>query len=614
MQKMNYLWVMQNKLVLLSIYLIVSGMNIHAQALAFHDARGWAAETPGGRDGRILRVTNLNASGAGSFTAALAAEGARIIVFEVGGIIDLQGSRITIREPFLTIAGQTAPSPGITIIDGSVSVHTHDVIIRHIRIRPGAARHSKDWEPDGITTDAAWNVIIDHCSISWAVDENCSASGPQFDGSTADEWRANTSHSITMSNNIISEGLSQATHTKGEHSKGSLIHDNVTEVAILNNIYAHNVKRNPYFKGGARGVVLNNYIYNPEGSAIRYNLVESEWTGHPHETGQMAVIGNVLQYGPSTDNIVLLDVDNGDCEVFMEDNIALNYSGNNTNLYYGSDSKLTDTIPVWHDNLHPIPASNVRDYVIKNAGARPWDRDEIDIRIINEMLTISGGIIDFETERGGFPDLPETYRTFNEEEWDLNTMLKPAPTVDIISPEQSAQFHPDSAISVELVAYDMDGEISFTELYINGVSEGQDSTAPYQWALIGLNPGNYQLVAIAKDDSNLISYSDTIVVTVLNTSEITPETSPDQFDLAIVNYPNPFNPVTNFQYTLQSKSSVVLSVYTLTGQRVETLINKLQNAGTYTISWDASDRASGVYFYMIKTDKSHTLSKCLLMK
>ena len=209
--------------------------------------QGWAAITQGGRGGQILRVTNLNAQGAGSLAEAIATSGPRIIVFEVGGVIDLQGASLSIENPYVTIAGQTAPSPGITIIDGPLSIKTHDVILQHIRVRPGASRHVTGWEPDGISTTSAYNVIIDHCSVSWAVDENCSASGPRFDGATPDEWRANTSHAITMSNNIIAEGLSNATHTKGEHSKGSLIHDNVTEGAILKNFYASNQVRNPLF-------------------------------------------------------------------------------------------------------------------------------------------------------------------------------------------------------------------------------------------------------------------------------------------------------------------------------------------------------------------------------
>ena len=104
---------------------------------AFPGAVGWAAQTPGGRGGRILRVTNLNASGPGSLREAIEAQGPRIVVFEVGGVIDFGRTVLDIREPYLTIAGQTAPSPGITIIRGGIDIRTHDVILRHLRIRTG---------------------------------------------------------------------------------------------------------------------------------------------------------------------------------------------------------------------------------------------------------------------------------------------------------------------------------------------------------------------------------------------------------------------------------------------------------------------------------------------
>src|SRR5688572_15121070 len=112
---------------------------VSAATAAFPGAQGWAAQTPGGRGGRIIRVTNLNASGPGSFRAALEAEGPRMVVFEVAGVIDMGLSTWTIDQPFLTIAGQTAPSPGITLIRGGIDIRTHDVIVRHTRIRTGAS-------------------------------------------------------------------------------------------------------------------------------------------------------------------------------------------------------------------------------------------------------------------------------------------------------------------------------------------------------------------------------------------------------------------------------------------------------------------------------------------
>jgi hypothetical protein len=187
-------------------------------------------------------VTTLAADGPGSFAQAIRVSEPRIVVFEVGGVIDLDGRILAIEDPYLTIAGQTAPSPGITLIRGGLQVRTHDVVIRHIRIRPGEAGHAKSsgWEPDALATSSAYDVIVDHCSFSWATDENLSASGPRFDGDSPDKWRRGTSHRITFSNNIIAEGLSHSTHSKGEHSKGSLIHDNADKIAIVGNLFTSN--------------------------------------------------------------------------------------------------------------------------------------------------------------------------------------------------------------------------------------------------------------------------------------------------------------------------------------------------------------------------------------
>jgi pectate lyase len=394
---------------------------------AFPDAQGWAAYTPGGRGGKILRVTNLKAGGSGSFAAAAQAKGPRIIVFEVGGVIDLQKTSISIREPFLTIAGQTAPNPGITLIRGGIHVSTHDVVIRHLRVRPGeaGARKKSGWEVDGIAT-GSYNIIVDHCSCTWATDENLSASGPRFDGKNVAEWRKNTSHRVTFSNCIIAEGLSRSTHAKGEHSKGSLIHDNATEIAIIGNLYASNVRRNPYFKGGVRGIVVNNYIVNPGRRAIHYGLPAVEWFGHKYITGQMAIVANVLEYGPDTAAKMPLFAlsGSGPVEIFAKDNLALDRSGKHVRIIGTASKKClqVNSAPLWPEAIDLLPVADVKNYVLKNAGARPWDRDAIDKRVVQEARSARGRIIDSEQEVGGYPTHAPTRGRFVLEDWDLATM------------------------------------------------------------------------------------------------------------------------------------------------------------------------------------------------
>ncbi|HKP65265.1 MAG TPA: pectate lyase [Casimicrobiaceae bacterium] len=419
---------------LLAILLLSAALPTQAaeELLAFPGAQGAAAHTPGGRGGKILRVTTLAASGPGSLLAALETDGPRIVVFEVGGVIDMAQHEIKITKPFLTVAGQTAPAPGITLIRTGIDVTTHDVVLQHIRVRTGSADQRKrgGWEPDAFSTISAHDVIVDHCSMSWAIDENLSASGPRFTGKTPEEWRRGTSYRVTFSNNIISEGLKYATHSKGEHSKGSLIHDNASDILIVGNLYANNYERNPLFKGGVHGMVLNNLIYNPGPRAVHYNLIAEEWRGQPYQVGQMALIGNVLRGGPSTPPGLALFMlgGSGDIELYEDDNIAVDWVGRpleKFGRYTNSSARIVPmarpTLPL---NVKLLPAADVQDAVIREVGARPWDRDHIDARIVADTIEGRGEIIDDQAQVGGYPQYQETRQAFNESEWDLRYMTK----------------------------------------------------------------------------------------------------------------------------------------------------------------------------------------------
>jgi hypothetical protein len=402
-----------------------------AQPLAFPGAVGWTAATPGGRGGKILRVTTLAFDGPGSLKAALAAKGPRIVVFEVGGVIDLGRRELDIREPFLTVAGQTAPSPGITLVRGGLNIAANDVVIRHIRVRSGADGQAKrsGWEADAINTVAAHRVIVDHCSLTWATDENMSAAGPRFNGANAEEWRNGTSRDVTFSYNLAAEGLADSSHPKGEHSKGSLVHDNVTNVLFYRNVWAHNVERNPLFKGGVRGAIVNNLIYNPGHRAVHYNLMALEWEHRTYEVGRMDAVGNVLRGGFSTDPglpFLMLGGD-GDLEYHGRDNIAVDRFGRPLPAFgrYGETRArlIESATPVaWPPGLPVLPAREVETHVLANAGARPWDRDEDDVRVIFYIAEGRGKVIDDEKEVSRYPTPTPTRAPFVEADWDLDTM------------------------------------------------------------------------------------------------------------------------------------------------------------------------------------------------
>ena len=389
------------------------------------------AVTQGGAGGRIIRVTSLAATGPGTLREALEATGPRIIVFEVGGVIDLGRSSIDISQPFVTIAGQTAPSPGITIIRGGIDIRTHDVILSHLRVYTGAdgqARRS-GWEADALSTVAAANVIIDHCSFLWGIDENMSASGPRFTGTTVAEWRAGTSRNIVFSHNLAAEGLADSSHPKGEHSKGSLIHDNTTGIIFYRNVWAHNVERHPLIKGGAQVLMVNNLIYNPQHRAVHYNLMALEWVGHAYVTGELTAIGNIMRGGNDTDEglpFLMLGGD-GDLAFYGRDNRAVDRHGNPLPMFgrYGETRArlITARRPLMTtEGLDILPAQDVETAVLAEAGARPWDRSADDIRVLFFVAEGRGEVIDDESEVSAYPNPQPTSAPFVDGDWDLATM------------------------------------------------------------------------------------------------------------------------------------------------------------------------------------------------
>lgn len=390
-----------------------------------------ADPTQGGAGGRIIKVTTLAKSGTGSLAAALEAKGPRIIVFEVGGIIDLERSSLTISEPFVTIAGQTAPAPGITLIKGGIDIKTTDVKIQHLRVLTGADKQAKrsGWEADALSTVAAARVVIENSTFMWAVDENMSASGPRFTGETVEQWRSGTSRDIVFRLNLAAEGLADSSHPKGEHSKGSLVHDNATGIVFDRNIWAHNVERSPLVKGGAQVLMINNLIYNPQMRAVHYNLMDLEWAGQPHVTGEITAVGNVMRGGNDTDPglpfLMLGGV--GDLVFYGRDNATIDRLGNPLPLFgrYGhTPARLieADAPLASLDGYSILPTVDVETTLLATAGARPWNRSADEIRVLFYIAEGRGEIIDDESEVGGYPVIEPSAAPFIEAEWDLASM------------------------------------------------------------------------------------------------------------------------------------------------------------------------------------------------
>lgn len=387
--------------------------------------------TQGGAGGRVIRVTSLDANGPGTLREALDADGARIIVFEVGGVIDLGRTSLEIRSGQVTIAGETAPGPGITLIRGGIDVRANDVILSHLRIYTGAdgqARRS-GWEADALSTVAAHNVIVRNCSFLWGIDENMSASGPRFTGTTVEQWREGTSRNIVFANNIAAEGLADSSHPKGEHSKGSLIHDNATGIIFYRNIWAHNVERHPLIKGGAQVLMVNNLIYNPQHRAVHYNLMALEWIGQPYVTGELTAVGNVMRGGNDTDAGLpfLMIGGDGDLAFYGRDNRAVDRHGvplPMTGRYGETRARIIPSrrplMPL--AGIPLLATDDVETAVLADAGARPWARSADDIRVLFFVAEGRGEVIDDESEVSAYPVTPPVRAPFVEAEWNMATL------------------------------------------------------------------------------------------------------------------------------------------------------------------------------------------------
>ncbi|KKO47226.1 pectate lyase [Arsukibacterium ikkense] len=389
-------------------------------AAAGEHCRNFGLDTPGGSGGAVVKVTNLNAAGPGSLAAALATSGPRIVVFEVAGVIDLAQSNLTISEPFLTLAGETAPDPGITLIKGGLRIISHDVIIRHLHIRPGDAGLPKraGWDTDGVavTGKNACNVLVEYNSISWATDELVSASGPRDKGPQA------TSKHITFRYNILAEALDYATHIKGKHSKGALVHDFSQHIAFIGNLFAHNARRNPYFKAHTTGVVLNNIIYNADANAVKLGFIDNEWTHTDFVpvNPQVAVVGNLLRYGRDSYSDLALVSYHGDA--YLRDNLTFNLDDNAMYEAMGVINRLA-TAPVWPQGIKVMAAKDLEQQLLPLIGARYWQRDAIEQRIVQSYVDRDGRIIDSQQQVGGYPQFEPVYRPLQVPTANINAWL-----------------------------------------------------------------------------------------------------------------------------------------------------------------------------------------------
>ena len=375
-------------LIVVSLAVLSEAANVASEKLpAFPRAEGFGAYTPGGRGGKVFLVTNLNDSGPGSLRAACEAEGPRIVIFRMAGIIELQ-SPLVISNPYITIAGQSAPGDGICLKKHHTEIRGDNVIIRYLRFRRGDEMEESQ---DALWILGARYVIIDHCSVSWGSDEVLSATHGTRD--------------VTVQWCIISEGLNY-----DGHSMASGLDSEDSGFTFHHNIFAHNRTRNPRI-----GSTPNHFVNFDFRNNILYDW--GDWCGYsggpdPDEgTININYVGNFLKPGPSTgDGFTKSAFLPGGfrTRMYVTGNYMEGYPEGNQNNWLLVEVKKYGVTQL--ENPIDVPkvttddALKARDRVLTEAGATLPVRDAVDARIIEEIKTGGGHIINSQVEVGGWPE------------------------------------------------------------------------------------------------------------------------------------------------------------------------------------------------------------------
>jgi pectate lyase len=382
---------------------------------AFPGAEGAGAYTPGGRGGKVYLVKNLNDKGPGSLREAVEAKGPRMVLFRVAGIIHLD-TPLSITHPYITIAGQSAPGDGVCVRNQTFEINTHDVVIRYLRFRRGNLKV----RDDALGGHPVKNVIIDHVSASWGLDENLSLYRHvvKEDGGKLKKLPV---ENLTIQWTISSEALDRFNHAFGGTWGGK-------NCSFHHNLFACNTGRNPSIGMGGSFDFRNNVLFN-----WRHRTIDGG-----DGSSRVNVIANYFKPGPATTSEALryrickVDARSKRDEFpgFGKWYVADNYVHGNPKVtadnwaggvqYAPEKVSKGETIPMGTEKdvrvLKPFPAApvtqqkaeEVYELVLAHAGASLPRRDAVDLRVLEAVRTgkptFKNGIIDSPADVGGWPE------------------------------------------------------------------------------------------------------------------------------------------------------------------------------------------------------------------
>ncbi|MDF9745654.1 hypothetical protein [Natrinema salsiterrestre] len=329
------------------------------------------------------------------------ASGPRVVVFETSGVIDLGGDTLRVTEDNCWIAGQTAPSPGITFINGMLQVDADNCVVQHVRSRIGPGADGNIQGNDSFNTqDDTTNNVVDHVTASWGTDE-CMSIGYDTDRTT-------------YTNNLIYEGLYDPYGDESDHNYGTLVGDGASNVTMAGNVWAKVRGRVPRLKSDTESVAVNNLAYFYDYAAATDGSAVTSFVGNVY-TGLLDTEDAPLEGGSA----------------YHEDNATADPALDDGQPFAETDSLRSP--PLWPDGLETMPSSEVESHNLRYAGARPADRTVNDERIIREITERAGNDrldspydywLGHPDEIGGYPSLPENTHSLSVPDSGLREWLE----------------------------------------------------------------------------------------------------------------------------------------------------------------------------------------------
>jgi len=489
-------------------------------------------------------------------------------------------SDLVISNPYITIAGQTAPGEGITLRGEQVAIQTNNVVIRFLRFRPGDynERHVEGTDWNGMDavdigkeeSDEVHDIILDHCSFSWATDELVGI------------WH--NSHNITIQNSIFSEPLHYFPEHEQHPSHGQalLIGAKSTHISVLRNVFAHNSERHPYMNANGTLDFRNNLVYNAGRRVARFQNAQGVQQRNNY-------VHNYIKPGPDSYYESEIQIRrtsktriyNG--KLYIQGNISadrIQQTTDNWSMVIDEEELIQYPDTIQSEIEFPtvqtstLPASELPKVILPKAGAYLPARDRIDERILYDVENESGEIISMPSDVFGWVKKEEVYRELDPENaWQSNY------NIDLFNPDET---HAD---------FNNNGYTNIEE-FLNGTNPRRDESDRWITDIYPPETDAGGLGVLSSGDFNH---------------------QPDGFKVH-QNYPNPFNKHTTLRVTIHEIDNYSLEIFSLIGQRVALLLEGRLHPGDYEMRWNAEKLPSGIYFIRLSNSDDFQVNKMTLTK